>query len=206
MRVTPTTIAGVLVIEPKVFSDERGFFFESYNEREFTQATGVAAKFVQDNHSRSVRNTVRGLHYQIRQPQGKLVRVVAGEYAGTRGPVGEIAAQPLYMDVILEPGAEFSVAVPDEHTAVAYLFEGEALVGLDRHAQGEFVRSVAMAVFEDGDLVHIQAGPELPARFMLMAGAPFHEPIVPYGPFVMNTQEEIQQVFLDLRNGTFAQG
>ena len=79
MRVTPTAIAGVLVIEPKVYADERGFFFESYNERAFAQATGIAAKFVQDNHSRSVKNTVRGLHYQIRQPQGKLVRVVAGE-------------------------------------------------------------------------------------------------------------------------------
>ena len=79
MRVTPTAIAGVLVIEPTVFADERGFFFESYNERAFAEATGIAAKFVQDNHSRSVKNTVRGLHYQIRQPQGKLVRVVAGE-------------------------------------------------------------------------------------------------------------------------------
>jgi dTDP-4-dehydrorhamnose 3,5-epimerase len=78
MRVTPTAIAGVLVIEPKVFTDERGFFFESFNERAFAQATGIAARFVQDNHSRSVKNTVRGLHYQIRQPQGKLVRVVAG--------------------------------------------------------------------------------------------------------------------------------
>ena len=79
MRVTPTAIADVLVIEPRVFADERGFFFESYNERAFTQATGIAAKFVQDNHSRSVKNTLRGLHYQIQQPQGKLVRVVAGE-------------------------------------------------------------------------------------------------------------------------------
>ena len=79
MRATPTAIAGVLLIEPKVFGDERGFFFESYNERDFAEATGVAPRFVQDNHSRSVRNTVRGLHYQIRQPQGKLVRVVAGE-------------------------------------------------------------------------------------------------------------------------------
>ena len=79
MRVTPTAIAGVLVIEPRVYADERGFFFESYNERAFAQATGIAAKFVQDNHSRSVKNTVRGLHYQIQQPQGKLVRVVAGE-------------------------------------------------------------------------------------------------------------------------------
>lgn len=79
MRATPTAIAGVLVIEPRVFADERGFFFESYNERAFAEATGVAGKFVQDNHSRSVKNTVRGLHYQIQQPQGKLVRVVAGE-------------------------------------------------------------------------------------------------------------------------------
>ena len=79
MRVTPTAIAGVLVIEPRVFADERGFFFESFNERAFAQATGVAAKFVQDNHSRSVRNTLRGLHYQIQQAQGKLVRAAAGE-------------------------------------------------------------------------------------------------------------------------------
>ena len=79
MRATPTAIAGVLVIEPRVFADARGFFFESFNERAFAQATGIAAKFVQDNHSRSVKNTVRGLHYQIQQPQGKLVRVVAGE-------------------------------------------------------------------------------------------------------------------------------
>jgi dTDP-4-dehydrorhamnose 3,5-epimerase len=79
MRATPTAIAGVLVIEPRVYTDARGFFFESFNERAFAQATGIAAKFVQDNHSRSVKNTVRGLHYQIQQPQGKLVRVVAGE-------------------------------------------------------------------------------------------------------------------------------
>ena len=79
MRVTPTAISGVLLLEPRVFADARGYFFESYNERAFAEATGIAAKFVQDNHSRSVKNTVRGLHYQIQQAQGKLVRVVAGE-------------------------------------------------------------------------------------------------------------------------------
>jgi dTDP-4-dehydrorhamnose 3,5-epimerase len=79
MIVTPTAVPDVLVIEPRVFADERGFFFESFNQRAFAQATGVTAKFVQDNHSRSIRNTLRGLHYQIQQPQGKLVRVVAGE-------------------------------------------------------------------------------------------------------------------------------
>jgi dTDP-4-dehydrorhamnose 3,5-epimerase len=77
--VSATTIPGVLVIEPSVFADERGFFFESYNQREFAQETGIDVRFVQDNHSRSVKNTVRGLHYQIQQPQGKLVRAVAGE-------------------------------------------------------------------------------------------------------------------------------
>jgi len=67
------------IIEPKVFGDERGFFFESYNARRFEQVTGVRAGFVQDNHSRSGKGVLRGLHYQIRQPQGKLVRVIAGE-------------------------------------------------------------------------------------------------------------------------------
>jgi len=69
----------VLIIEPKVFGDERGFFFESYNECEFAGKTGITVRFVQDNHSRSIKNVLRGLHYQIQQPQGKLVRVVHGE-------------------------------------------------------------------------------------------------------------------------------
>jgi dTDP-4-dehydrorhamnose 3,5-epimerase len=78
MKVTPTNLPEVLLIEPRVFGDERGFFFESWNEREFRRA-GIDQHFVQDNHSRSARHVLRGLHYQIRQPQGKLVRVVAGE-------------------------------------------------------------------------------------------------------------------------------
>lgn len=78
MQATPTAIADVLLIEPKVFGDARGFFFESFNERVFRQAKGVDRPFVQDNHSRSARGVLRGLHYQIQQPQGKLVRVVRG--------------------------------------------------------------------------------------------------------------------------------
>ena len=78
MKVIPTAIADVLIIEPKVFGDERGFFFESFNSLAFAQATGLRHEFVQDNHSRSARGVLRGLHYQIRQPQGKLVRVVRG--------------------------------------------------------------------------------------------------------------------------------
>lgn len=79
MLVTPTAIPDVLVLEPRVYGDERGFFFESYNRRVFREATGRDVDFVQDNHSRSARHVLRGMHYQIRQPQGKLVRVTAGE-------------------------------------------------------------------------------------------------------------------------------
>jgi dTDP-4-dehydrorhamnose 3,5-epimerase len=78
MQVTPTAIPEVLVIEPKVFGDTRGFFFESYNRKTFQESTGLDVDFVQDNHSRSAQGVLRGLHYQIQQPQGKLVRVVAG--------------------------------------------------------------------------------------------------------------------------------
>ena len=79
MKVTKTAIADVLLIEPKVFGDDRGFFYESFNQRDFCDACGKSVDFVQDNHSKSARNVLRGLHYQIRQAQGKLVRVVAGE-------------------------------------------------------------------------------------------------------------------------------
>lgn len=79
MKAIQTELPGVLILEPKVYGDDRGFFFESYNRRAFREATGLDPDFVQDNHSRSVRNVVRGLHYQVRQAQGKLVRVVAGE-------------------------------------------------------------------------------------------------------------------------------
>ncbi|OSZ71689.1 dTDP-4-dehydrorhamnose 3,5-epimerase [Hydrogenophaga sp. IBVHS1] len=78
MNVTPTRIPDVLIIEPKVFGDARGFFFESFNQRAFNEATGLDLSFVQDNHSRSTRGVLRGLHYQVQQPQGKLVRVVRG--------------------------------------------------------------------------------------------------------------------------------
>jgi len=84
MKVTPAAIPDVLLLEPKVFGDGRGFFLESYNHRVFRSATGMEADFVQDNHSRSAKGVLRGLHYQLRQPQGKLVRV-------TRGAVFDVA-------------------------------------------------------------------------------------------------------------------
>ncbi len=78
MNVVATSIPGVLIIEPKVFGDSRGFFFESFNQRAFNETTGLEVNFVQDNHSRSAHGVLRGLHYQSQQPQGKLVRVVRG--------------------------------------------------------------------------------------------------------------------------------
>jgi dTDP-4-dehydrorhamnose 3,5-epimerase len=78
MKIIQTAISDLIILEPKVFGDERGFFFESYNQKVIEDKIGYAFNFVQDNHSRSMRNVLRGLHYQIRQPQGKLVRVVVG--------------------------------------------------------------------------------------------------------------------------------
>ena len=127
---------------------------------------------------------------------GMRVRVVAGSYAGVTGPVTEIAASPLYIDVQMTPGAEFVQPIPAGHMALAYLFEGEALFG------DQTVSAVHMLRFGDGDHVRIKTENSA-ARFVLIAGMPFREPIAPYGPFVMNTREEIQQALQDLRNGTF---
>ena len=135
---------------------------------------------------------------------GIKIRLVAGEYGGVEGPVTQIAARPLYIDVTLEQGSEINLPVPSGHTAVSYVFEGEGVFGLDEHHQGESVQAVHMVVFDDGDHMRARAGAASPVRFMFIAGAPIREPIVPYGPFVMNTEAEIHQVFADLRNGTFA--
>ncbi len=127
---------------------------------------------------------------------GVCVRVVAGSFAGITGPVTEIAASPLYLDVHMAPGTEFVQPIPVGHMTLAYLFEGEALFG------DQTVSAVHMLRFGDGDHVRIKTENSA-ARFVLIAGMPFREPIAPYGPFVMNTREEIQQALQDLRNGTF---
>ena len=134
------------------------------------------------------------------EKDGATVRVVTGEVFGVKGPVTEIAAQPLYIDVTLAPGAEFVQQVPQGHTVVAYVFEGAGSFD-----DGEPVEAVRMVKFGDGDCVRARTSGDTALRFMLIAGAPFKEKIVPYGPFVMNTVEEIQQTLLELRNGTFIQ-
>ncbi len=130
------------------------------------------------------------------QKDGVTIRLVAGDYEGVRGPVTEIAAAPLYIDVKLDPGARFSYPIPSGHTTLMYVFEGTG------EFSGEVVESISMVVFnDDGDQIEVKS--EAGVQFMLIAGAPFKEPIVPYGPFVMNTQAEIQQTIQELRNGTF---
>jgi redox-sensitive bicupin YhaK (pirin superfamily) len=130
---------------------------------------------------------------------GARVRMVAGAFRGVAGPVTEIAAQPVYAEIALDPGAEVTLPVPAGHTAVAYVFEGGLTFG---PADAAPVPAVRMVVLGDGQGVTARAV-ETGARFMLMAGAPIGEPIVPYGPFVMNTEQEIRQALADLRAGTF---
>jgi redox-sensitive bicupin YhaK (pirin superfamily) len=130
------------------------------------------------------------------EKDGVKIRIVAGTVDGVNGPVEDIAAAPLYMDVQLDPDKEWTFDVPAGHTSLAYLFEGEGVFS------GETVEAVKLIKFADGDCITVKTE-NTQVRFMLIAGAPFKEPIVPYGPFVMNTIEEIQQTLKELRNGTF---
>jgi redox-sensitive bicupin YhaK (pirin superfamily) len=126
------------------------------------------------------------------ETEGIKVRLVAGTLQEVSGPVTEISVQ--YMDVALESRATFNHRIHKGHTAAVYLFEGSL--------SGDPVEAPSMTVFSDGDHVRLEAGTE-GARFMLFSGAPLGEAIVPYGPFVMNTEAEIEQALADLRDGTF---
>ncbi|MEN8242325.1 MAG: pirin family protein [Chloroflexota bacterium] len=139
------------------------------------------------------------------QGEGVAIRVVAGDYQGTSGPVTEIAAQPLYLDVTLEAETEFELPLPADHNLLVYVFDGEGLFGVDPAGQGEIVNEVRMLVLGEGSHFKVKSSPQQGVRFVLFAGSAFGEPIVPYGPFVMNTEAEIQQAFVDLRSGSFVQ-
>ena len=137
------------------------------------------------------------------EKDGVKIRVVTGTVDNVTGPVVDIAASPLYLDVQLAPGIEWTHSIPSGHTALAYVFEGEGVFGqLATPSAGDTVEAVNLIKFADGDHITVKTENN-PLRFMLIAGAPFKEPIVPYGPFVMNTIEEIQQTLSELRNGTF---
>jgi redox-sensitive bicupin YhaK (pirin superfamily) len=125
---------------------------------------------------------------------GERVRVLAGEYSGTRGVIDDPATDVLYLDVALAAGADFSMPLADSRNAFVYVFEGSARLG------GEALAQHTLAVLGKGDQVGVAAG-EGGARFILVAGRPIGEPVVQYGPFVMNSREEIEQAFADYRDG-----
>ena len=139
---------------------------------------------------------------EISREDGVKIRVIAGKVDGVRGAVSEIYADPVYLDVSIPAHGSFSHPVEKGHTVFAYVFEGRGIFGTGEKARQKPVSRPGLVVFGDGD--YIQAGTASePLRFLLVSGKPLDEPIARYGPFVMNTQQEIQQALEDLRNGTF---
>jgi hypothetical protein len=132
----------------------------------------------------------------IFEKNGCRIRVIAGKVESILGPVTGIAASPLYLDVQLRAGASYNQSVSLGHTVLAYIYDGAGIIGETE------VTAVNMVAFGTGSQIEVRAGVSK-LHFMLIAGLPFREPIVPYGPFVMNTRKEIQQALDDLKNGTF---
>ncbi len=128
---------------------------------------------------------------------GAEVRVIAGKSGGLSGPVVGIATAPLYLDVKVPPQSRFEQPVPSEHSAFVYVFEGEGKLGGE-----EILRSGHLAVCEGGDAIAVETG-KSPVRFLLLAAAPLIEPVARFGPFVMNTQEELIQAVRDFQTGSF---
>ncbi len=138
---------------------------------------------------------------EVARPDGSRIRVVAGQVDGVAGAVREIFADPTYLDVALPAGGTFEQPTPRGHTALLYVFQGEVTVGAaSRGAQP--VAAPRLAILGDGDVVRVRAG-GAPARFLLLSAQPLHEPYARWGPFVMNTREEVLQALRELREGTF---
>jgi redox-sensitive bicupin YhaK (pirin superfamily) len=138
----------------------------------------------------------------VQRDDGTVIKVIAGETDGVRGAVGEIAMQPTYLDVQLAPGARFDQPIPAGHAAFAYVYRGAGQFGLDASGTGTKIAAPRLAILGEGDTFGALAGPD-GARFLLVSGAPTRESIARYGPFVMNTREELVQAINDLNNGTF---
>jgi redox-sensitive bicupin YhaK (pirin superfamily) len=134
----------------------------------------------------------------LRVPGGQ-VKVIAGRFGEARGAVHGGSTDPHYWDVHLEPGATFEAALPAGHSAFLYAYEGDAVVG----AEAKALPHRAAGLLSDGDAVRLQAGAK-GARVLVLAAKPIREPVVQYGPFVMNTREEIEQAIADYQAGDFA--
>jgi quercetin 2,3-dioxygenase len=130
------------------------------------------------------------------------VRVIAGRVGDVRGSVTEIAADPTYLDVSIPRDKYFIHPIPAGHTAFAYVYAGRGIFGIANDQKGEQVAGPRLVVFGDGDQVEVKALEE-GVSFLLISGKPLNEPIARYGPFVMNTKEEIEEALRDLRRGTF---
>jgi len=139
---------------------------------------------------------------EIKKEGAVRIRVITGTVDGVSGPVIGIAANPIYLDVFVPAHTTLIQPIHRGHTAFAYVFEGEARFAGDEKEDGTMVSHPRLIVLGDGDYVKVVTG-EQPARFLLVSGKPLHEPIARYGPFVMNTQEEIEQTLQELRQGTF---
>jgi len=139
---------------------------------------------------------------EISREDGTRIRVIAGTLDRTHGAVTDIAADPTYLDVSVPPERNLTLPCPRGHTAFAYVFEGEGQFGPTAGGQEKTLSHPRLLVFADGDTVEVCTGTS-PVRFLLVSGNPLHEPIARYGPFVMNTREEIEQALRDLREGTF---
>ncbi|HZM50076.1 MAG TPA: pirin-like C-terminal cupin domain-containing protein, partial [Vicinamibacteria bacterium] len=137
-----------------------------------------------------------------RTQDGARIRVIAGESDGVSGPVRGIVTAPLYLDVSVPARKRFEHPVPAGHSAMVYVFEGEGEVGLDESGKGRLVQTGRLAILDDGAQLAALAG-EKGMRFLIIAARPIGEPIARYGPFVMNTQDEIMQAMQDFQAGRF---
>jgi redox-sensitive bicupin YhaK (pirin superfamily) len=139
---------------------------------------------------------------EVSRPDGTRIRVIAGEAHGVRGAVTGIVTQPLYLDVSLPAALRFEQALPPGHTAFVYVFEGEATFGVTDGVPGTLLRPSQLGVLAEGEgVAAVTAGSAV--RFLLLAAQPLREPVARYGPFVMNTRDEIHQAVRDFQNGTF---
>jgi redox-sensitive bicupin YhaK (pirin superfamily) len=134
----------------------------------------------------------------VERPDGTKVKVLVGSFDGVSGPVNKVATDPLYLDITLPAGVKASVPVEAEHNAFAYVFEGTAKIG----AEAQLVERGQLAVLSLGESVTVAGGPK-GGRLILVAGRPLREPVARYGPFVMNTRDELQQAFADYQAGRF---
>ncbi len=138
----------------------------------------------------------------LKREDGTEIKVIAGRIEGTQGVITDIEANPTYLDIKLTKNSEFEYGVPKDDAVFAYVFEGRGDFGKTSDNESIEVEALKLVVFDDGDVIKVNASDQ-GVRFLLVSGKPLNEPISRYGPFVMNTREEIQEALTDLQRGTF---